>query len=685
MKKKSFLQKNKLNTIIHLFISVLKLKIILIILALSLLFLFFSYLELRKDYVLIEPFNVPKDFEKYGFTGRVIAIKLNDQISFIKTTAATRMERIPFVPIWNRTYLDIEIKEYGISFNSLIQYIRRFLGCEITRIVGEITCIDGKINYKVPLFFTIRTSNGTAKTLPGNLENLDDVLLQAAEHIYKYTQPYVLASYLYNINDIITCREVIQYLVSHEPTDDDSWGYNLWGLLLSNKKRDQEGAINMFQRAIELDRKFTFPYYNWGCSLLEKKDYEGAIDKFDKVIRLDSKDAYAYYGWGRALLFGQNKPEVAIDKFNMAIKYNKRLDLGYSGRGCCFAYCGQYEKALEDFKQSVASNPNNSADYLNMCETSLYTGDYDDIFFYSNEVLHLSNDSRNVILSFYYQCIAEKILGVDTRETEKTFETVVNNRDSFEFTVYEFKAPYTIDKLCQAINADNLPIKVPVNTINTLNELLKDTGFYIKLCQKNNYCFSTEVKKLAKQIKKTAFNEKFLCLDKDEQIKIVKLNRLLLQEIYPRRTPKIKNPTFRIKEFELIEKWLNVKYSEDEFRFLDTKKLYEIINKDIKLNLTASDKSIKWVQELLTVPNFYDILHERKPDLKFPTYIMNLVCKTNDCRTKNVYNLDNKAKNNIKRLNFLLLKKTYPQEIRKRYSNKWFIRKKTNIIKNISG
>ena len=85
--------------------------------------------------------------------------------------------------------------------------------------------------------------------------------------------------------------------------------------------------------------------------------------------------------------------------------------------------------------------------------------------------------------------------------------------------------------MCQAIKADKLPIKVPVNTINTLNELLKDTGFYIKLCQKNNYCFSTEVEKLAKQIKKTTFNEKFLCLGKDEQIKIMKLNRLLFEEI----------------------------------------------------------------------------------------------------------------------------------------------------------
>ncbi len=684
MKMKKIKKTHKLDRIAHRLISTLKLKIFLLILIFGLLFLFFCYLELRKEYVLIEPFDVPKDFEKYGYTGRVIANKLSDQINLIRTSATTRIERISFVPIWSMTYIDIEIKEYGISLNSFIQYIRRFFGREITRVVGEITCIDSEINYNAPLFITIRISNKPAKAIPGNLKDIDDILLQASEHIYKYTQPYVLASYLYNIDDPIACRETIQYLLSHEPPDDDSWGYNLWGLLLSNI--DYEGAINKYQKAIELDSKFIFSYYNWGNILLLKNNYEDAIDKYDKAIKLNRENAYPYCGWGRVLLFGQGEYENAMEKFEKAIKLDPQLGLAYSGRGCCYVYNKQYKKAIKDLEKAVDLNPNNFEDYLNICEVKIYTGDYDHVLFYSNEVLRLSRKIEDVILSLYFQCVAEKLLDLNTKKTEKTLYKLIKYYDLSDFYVYEFKPPYTIDGLCQTINDDKLYDKEPVNTIDKVNELLKDANFYFKVCQKKNCYFSTEVKKQLKIISNTAFKKSFLCLSKDDQIKIKRLNRFLLEEIYPRKTPKSQKITVNW-DFKVIENWLDAQFSVDEFKnklcstnfcesefeLLSIEKLCNRISNDIKLNLKASYKTMDWLNELLTVPNFYNKLVGKSPDLEFSEDIKKMVNKTVVYRKKDFSKLNEDEQHNIKRLNRLVLEETYLQETPK--NDQWKIKR----------
>lgn len=107
-------------------------------------------------------------------------------------------------------------------------------------------------------------------------------------------------------------------------------------------------------------------------------------------------------------------------------------------------------------------------------------------------------------------------------------------------------------------------------------------------------------------------------------------------------------------------------FSEAEFDSqLTIEKLYKAIVADrykgsIKDN--NANEPINSLNELLEVPNFYDLLRVQKPAIVFPENITDLVNKTTNYRSKSFPGLNDEEKHNIKRLNRLLLEETYPQE-----------------------
>jgi len=101
---------------------------------------------------------------------------------------------------------------------------------------------------------------------------------------------------------------------------------------------------------------------------------------------------------------------------------------------------------------------------------------------------------------------------------------------------------------------------------------------------------------------------------------------------------------------------------------LTIEKLCKVINDDsYDFTLKTTINTIDWLNELLKVSNFYDILLIKKPNISFSKNIKDLVDKTKDYRNKSFSFLNNAEQNNIKRLNRLLLKKTYPQETPKNH------------------
>jgi hypothetical protein len=123
--------------------------------------------------------------------------------------------------------------------------------------------------------------------------------------------------------------------------------------------------------------------------------------------------------------------------------------------------------------------------------------------------------------------------------------TWINNKlvGSLEYYLFrgnEFEKGYSIEHLSRSIKADiGLNLNADEETIPWLNELLKITNLYEQFSTKIQKAGSSrEIDALIDSLKPYR-REKFSDLDTDSQKKTVKLNRLLIERLYPYRTPPI--------------------------------------------------------------------------------------------------------------------------------------------------
>lgn len=219
-----------------------------------------------------------------------------------------------FGAAWLVGSADFELPATGVSIKAVLEFLRRVLGRQPTRIIGEVVLLA-----KDSIQVTIRIADSPQETNVGKLKDLDYLLLQSAKYIYKISQPYILASFLNRASDDkSSCLEMIQYCLANDPPEDDVWAYNLWGRLLHIQGNYPE-AIEKYKKAIELDPKFQGAYYNWGNLLQRQNKYPEATEKYIKATEIDPKFANAYNNWGNALRKLNKYPE-AIEKYEKFVE-----------------------------------------------------------------------------------------------------------------------------------------------------------------------------------------------------------------------------------------------------------------------------------------------------------------------------------------------------------------------------
>lgn len=242
------------------------------------------------------------------------------------------MRRQRFVASATETAPQVLALGGDLSFDAMFQYLREFFGRDPVRIVGEIVTAQDARESPFRVAVTIRVKGNPAKTVSGPLEDLDRLLLQSAEHIFLHTQPYVLASYLYEV-DPKRCLLAIQHVLQHEPATDDARAFNLWGLLAVDAGELEKG-IDRFREAVRVGAEpdiLARAYTNWASALRRLGKPEEALEKIQKAVEADAAHADAYHVWGLVLAATEQPanpstvPSRAMEKFRRAIELNPRL------------------------------------------------------------------------------------------------------------------------------------------------------------------------------------------------------------------------------------------------------------------------------------------------------------------------------------------------------------------------
>ncbi|MDE0087883.1 MAG: tetratricopeptide repeat protein [Candidatus Poribacteria bacterium] len=129
-------------------------------------------------------------------------------------------------------------------------------------------------------------------------------------------------------------RDILQFLHKHH------------GISVETIYRDFSGAIRLQSVYLEATS-----CYLQGNAWILNRQYDLAIKKFDEAIKLDSHYAAAYQGLGVARAY-KDDYELAIENFTEAVELSQYNAKSYLSRGNVYAKTGDYEQAIADFEKA---------------------------------------------------------------------------------------------------------------------------------------------------------------------------------------------------------------------------------------------------------------------------------------------------------------------------------------------
>jgi tetratricopeptide (TPR) repeat protein len=159
-----------------------------------------------------------------------------------------------------------------------------------------------------------------------------------------------------------------------------------------------EEAIQAYQKAIQLNPKFSWSYNNIGDAFLKLQNWEKATQAYQKAIQLNSDFHWSYYNLGEA--YSQlYQWDEAIAAYRQALQKQPDLLLAYEKLGNALqqqsaAYQKEAVKAyqtaiqyepdnLELYHKALELQPNNRSLYLQLCQALARQNEFDEavIFF----------------------------------------------------------------------------------------------------------------------------------------------------------------------------------------------------------------------------------------------------------------------------------------------------------------
>jgi len=135
------------------------------------------------------------------------------------------------------------------------------------------------------------------------------------------------------------------------------------GLAYSNQGNFIQ-AMSDYNKAIEIDSKFTDAYINRGNIYFQSGKFDLALSEYNKVIEVDPNNPDAYYNRGN-IYYQQGNSAKAIYNYNKAIGININYAQAYNNRGNLYAQEGKFTDALSDYIRAIEIVPSYAEAYTN--------------------------------------------------------------------------------------------------------------------------------------------------------------------------------------------------------------------------------------------------------------------------------------------------------------------------------
>ncbi len=127
---------------------------------------------------------------------------------------------------------------------------------------------------------------------------------------------------------------------------------------------DLKGALADYNNALSINPRFAFAYNNRGVLKVALNDIQGAMDDYAKAIELNGKYSDAFYNRAN-LKYMLSDNKGALADYDKAIELNPKDSEAYNNRGVVRKRLNFNVGALSDYTQAIALNPKDSIAYAN--------------------------------------------------------------------------------------------------------------------------------------------------------------------------------------------------------------------------------------------------------------------------------------------------------------------------------
>jgi tetratricopeptide (TPR) repeat protein len=187
----------------------------------------------RTDALIVQSFRVPPALAAKGLTGEVVATQVLDKLAEMQAATPSSRAASAYANNWEDD-LKIDIPNTGATTDQVWRLLRGWLGKE-TRISGEV------IDAGSGLTLTARVGSEPGRRFVDEKGDLDQLIKQGAESIFKSTQPYRFAIYLGRTERPDERLAVLKQLSTDPSPMERKWAFSGLAFDSNSRGRFREG------------------------------------------------------------------------------------------------------------------------------------------------------------------------------------------------------------------------------------------------------------------------------------------------------------------------------------------------------------------------------------------------------------------------------------------------------------
>ena len=235
------------------------------------------------------------------------------------------------------------------------------------------------------------------------------------------------------LGDNKTAINLINRAIDLNPAQ-SSFYNNLGKILKEEGQLDQ--AIAASQQSVKIDPQNGDAYYNLGLALQDQGRLDQAIQAYQAAVEINPRDVIAYNNLGN-ILREQERPEEAIQAYHLAIGIDEGYTEAYYNLGNLLRELGRLREAIQVYSNILLIDPDNVGTHYMLAKTKQHV-DYDDKIQAMENLLEDSdtNDEKKTHLNFALGKAYE-----DLQMYDKAFEFFLDGnrikRSTLEYNISE--------------------------------------------------------------------------------------------------------------------------------------------------------------------------------------------------------------------------------------------------------